>query len=323
MPEPNSNLLNQFDIERGWEELEHFVNSASLPVGTESPASAPLLFPDCSEFTDEQKISLIQDRELLRLVFKGTSGALWLARNRVTNEIEVLKFIPDHSSQNYWFKRELASFPLFSRLSLQSLRLVKTHSSFMPADGAFFCYVMEAADDITSGRVIDPLNYKPSTLEAQLKSRQLPDYVPIDQIKHWARQMAEGLIELHSNNLLHRDIKPSNIIFVNQQAKIADIGLIVQTPVGNYDDLAGTPGYAAPEKEYTIATDIYCFGKTLYEMITGLDRTQFPALSHGFLERAGRSRWLALNSITIKACDRLSQNRYQSAKELLLDIERV
>ena len=62
-----------------------------------------------------------------------------------------------------------------------------------------------------------------------------------------------GLLHLHSQNIMHRDLKPENLIFLDSEddsvLKIADFGLCVQ--IAGEDDLqynrCGSPGYVAPE----------------------------------------------------------------------------
>jgi serine/threonine protein kinase len=88
--------------------------------------------------------------------------------------------------------------------------------------------------------------------------------------------IAAGLSRLHESGLVHRDIKPSNVIFVNDQPKLADIGLLASMDEAH--SFVGTEGFVAPEGPGTAQADIFGFGKLLYEMATGLDRNEFPKL---------------------------------------------
>lgn len=96
------------------------------------------------------------------------------------------------------------------------------------------------------------------------------------------QQMAEGLAAAHRAGVVHRDFKPSNVMLVPEdggtRVVVTDFGLAHGAgPAGDgitvRGDILGTPSYMAPEQvageEVTPATDIYAFGITLYEMMTG------------------------------------------------------
>ncbi|MCZ6778565.1 MAG: protein kinase [Acidobacteria bacterium] len=108
-----------------------------------------------------------------------------------------------------------------------------------------------------------------------------------------ATEMAEGLAEAHKAGVVHRDFKPDNVIVgSNGHAKILDFGLakLLEERSGKIDPAAskmdtisgemtregkifGTAAYMSPEqargKEVGAGSDIFSFGTTLYEMVTG------------------------------------------------------
>ena len=94
-----------------------------------------------------------------------------------------------------------------------------------------------------------------------------------------AVNVAKGLAYAHNSNLIHRDIKPSNIMLSltekEKRVKIADFGLAKawQDSIQHQTMIVGTPYYMAPEQflgeKVDERTDIYSFGITLYEMVTG------------------------------------------------------
>ena len=137
-----------------------------------------------------------------------------------------------------------------------------------------------------------------------------------------ARRWPPALAHLHKQGLVHRDIKPSNIIFVNGRPKLADIGLV--TDAGDAQSIVGTEGYLAPEGPGTAQADIYALGMVLYEISTGATP---PYLSDLPLDLAGKAEdrkgLLELNEILLKACARDARQRYQSAEEMLADLDRL
>ncbi|KAI5573382.1 hypothetical protein BDE02_10G077200 [Populus trichocarpa] len=99
--------------------------------------------------------------------------------------------------------------------------------------------------------------------------------VNIRAVKHWCRQILEGLLYLHSHDppVIHRDLKCDNI-FVNGnqgEIKIGDLGLAAILKKSHAARCVGTPEFMAPEvyeEEYNELVDIYSFGMCVLEMVT-------------------------------------------------------
>ncbi|MBI4327603.1 MAG: tetratricopeptide repeat protein, partial [Chloroflexi bacterium] len=125
----------------------------------------------------------------------------------------------------------------------------------------------------------------------------------------------------HGHALVHRDVKPSNVIFVGGVAKLADIGLV--TSVDATRSFVGTEGYLPPEGAGTPQADLYSLGKVLYEMSTGCDRKEFPALPSDIATRPDRDALAELNAIVVRACQLDSRERYESAAAMQADLERL
>ncbi|XP_070021781.1 mitogen-activated protein kinase kinase kinase 20-like [Nicotiana sylvestris] len=99
------------------------------------------------------------------------------------------------------------------------------------------------------------------------------------EVKQYAKSILLGLSHIHGRGFVHRDIKPDNILLVGTEkaAKIADFGSAKK--VGGVKSqkkkhgLKGTPMYMAPESvldnEYGPEADIWAFGCTVFEMVTG------------------------------------------------------
>ncbi|XP_051206800.1 probable serine/threonine-protein kinase WNK1 [Lolium perenne] len=98
--------------------------------------------------------------------------------------------------------------------------------------------------------------------------------VSMAAVKHWCRQILDGLAYLHAHDppILHRDLKCDNI-FVNGnqgQVKIGDLGLAA-TATAQHRVVVGTPEFMAPEvygEAYDELADVYSFGMCVLEMLT-------------------------------------------------------
>jgi serine/threonine-protein kinase len=99
--------------------------------------------------------------------------------------------------------------------------------------------------------------------------------LPSDKALELARQLCAGLAAAHDRKVLHRDLKPANVLIDGRgRARLADFGLAnLDEQQRDVRDVAGTPGYMAPEqqegREVTTRTDVYALGLVLYEMFTG------------------------------------------------------
>jgi len=134
-----------------------------------------------------------------------------------------------------------------------------------------------------------------------------------DALDIW-RQVLEGLVFAHKQQLYHRDIKPSNIVFVEGRPKFADIGLVtnIATPDHRVTRI-GTEGFMAPEGPGTPAGDVYSLGKVLYEASMGRDCGQFPEFPTTLGVRPDQGDLRQLHDVILTACEADPQDRYPTA----------
>jgi serine/threonine-protein kinase len=161
-------------------------------------------------------------------------------------------------------------------------------------------------------------------------------------------QIARALEDAHDHGVVHRDLKPGNIMVSHKGAsKVLDFGLaLLLTPASGEADtvtmvrdggFAGTLPYMAPEQLRNQAanarTDIHALGAVLYEMATGrraFDVAHAPELVDAILNRApvaprAFSPRLSteLERIVLKCLEKDPEQRYQSAREVAIDLERL
>jgi TolB-like protein len=147
------------------------------------------------------------------------------------------------------------------------------------------------------------------TLAARLKNGPLP----VEEALRYAAQIASALAAAHEHGIVHRDLKPGNIMLTKTGAKVLDFGLATwegDDSLTGSRMVMGTPAYMAPEqREGTptdARTDIYSFGRVLYEMLTGV-RPASP-------RKPVPSR--RLERIVSRCLEPDPANRWQSAAEL-------
>lgn len=242
----------------------------------------------------------VPDHEILRLIGTGAYGEVWLARS-VTGAYRAVKVVwredfKDESTYVREFEGILHYEPVARGIPgvVHILHVGQSHDEY-----PYYYYVMELADDAYTGIHIDPLNYVPHTLHSDMELYGR-NPMPLDYVLEVGSQLAHALDGLHAEELTHRDVKPSNIVFVNGRAKLADVGSVAQS---NNRSFAGTQGYVPPEGPGAPRADVYALAKVLYEMSTGMDRLDFPALPTEMPDGPSHRRWLAFNEIICAAAD--------------------
>ena len=158
------------------------------------------------------------------------------------------------------------------------------------------------------------------------------NHVSESQALKWFKNLCDVLIYLHNqkpNPIIYRDMKPSNIIITpDETAKVIDFGISREFNVDKTSDTQymGTYGYAPPEQWAVGQTDhradIYSLGVTVYQMITGKSPNE-PPYEFRPIRKLNSEASEGLEYIINKCIQPDPANRYQSAEELLWDIENI
>ena len=179
-------------------------------------------------------------------------------------------------------------------------------------------------------------------LDGVTLKQYLRDHGPLDVRKalNFSMQIAGALSHAHSKGIVHRDIKPQNIVIVGEDTvKVADFGIAnLQSEMPHVENEAiGSVHYISPEQARGLPvderSDIYSLGIVMYEMLSGTlpfdgDDDRAIALKHLStvpkpLREIAPSVPEAFSSVVMKAMAASLDERYQSADELLADLDKL
>jgi protein phosphatase len=175
--------------------------------------------------------------------------------------------------------------------------------------------------------------FEGATLQDKLDAGQ--HFSPAEVVTLGIRVL-KGMAALHRLNIVHRDLKPANLhVAADGKLHILDLGVAVCPTLDarEPDAQPGTPSYMAPElfagAEASVQTDLYAVGATLYHLLTRkwpygeIEPFQHPK----FGEPVPPARYRPdippwLESAILKAVARDPAQRFETAEEMLLALER-
>lgn len=154
-----------------------------------------------------------------------------------------------------------------------------------------------------------------------------------------AIQIANGMEAAHEHHIVHRDIKPQNIIISKDgKVKVTDFGIarVATSTTTVASNAMGSVHYMSPEQArggyLDERSDIYSFGITLFEMLTGQvpfdgDTTVAVAVHHIQDEIEPPSEYISgipisVDKIVQKCTNKRQDLRYQSVSELISDLKK-
>ena len=206
--------------------------------------------------------------EVTALIGAGGMGEVYRATDTRLDRTVAIKVLPEHLADDPQrrerFEREAKAVSSLNHPHICTLHDVGEQ------DGIHYL-VMEYVEG--------------ETLQQRLEKGRLP----LDQALEYAIQIADALDKAHRQGVVHRDLKPGNIMITKSGTKLLDFGLAKlkarsapldqwstiedQEPLTAEGEILGTLQYMAPEQlegnEADARTDIFAFGTTVYEMVTG------------------------------------------------------
>ena len=257
--------------------------------------------------------------EIIEKVGNGGMATVYKATDKVLKRNVAVKILRDEFTTDEEFIRRFEA-EAQSAAKLTNANIVSIYD--VGVDGNLYYIVMELIQGKTLKEIIikedGPLPWKWSI--------------------NVAIQIASALEVAHRNNIIHRDIKPHNIIITEDGvAKVTDFGIakaVSNSTITAFGTTIGSVHYFSPEHAkggFTDSkSDIYSLGVVIYEMVTGkvpfdADTPVSVALKHMQEDpvepiKLNPNIPTSVNKIIMKALQKDANLRYQSATEMLEDL---
>ena len=256
--------------------------------------------------------------EMLEKVGNGGMATVYKAKDSVLNRLVAVKVLKDEYTTDTEFIRR------FNAEAQSAAGL--THSNIVS--------VYDVGHELNIYYIVMEL----------IQGKTLKQIINEDGALPWkwsvniAIQIASALEAAHKNNIVHRDIKPHNIIITEDGvAKVTDFGIakaVSNSTITAFGTTIGSVHYFSPEHAkggFTdVKSDLYSLGVVMYEMLTGrvpfdADTPVSVALKHMQEKpiepiKLNPSIPYSVNKIIIKAMQKEPSLRYQSATEMIMDL---
>ena len=302
------------------EQANSFIESPAYVVAAET-----IVDDDYSETLAGKSFGPYQ---ALRVLGKGGMGVVYLATDKKLSRKVALKILPadltGDQSRVQRFKQEARAASALNHPNIITIFEIEE------SDGRHYI-----ATEFVEG----------ATLRELLEGRDMN----LQGVLNAAIQIASALSAAHASGIVHRDIKPENIMRrTDGYIKVLDFGLAklmeptqkdleASTTVNTDPEIIiGTVPYMSPEQvrrqELDARTDIWSLGVVLYEMLAGHPpfkaRTESDVIA-SILQKKPSFEWSLQNVppelkwILKKALAKDREERYQTAKDLLVDLKRL
>jgi serine/threonine protein kinase/tetratricopeptide (TPR) repeat protein len=263
---------------------------------------------------------------IVEKIAEGGMGVVYRAHDERLDRDVALKVLPPdefaNESVRARFRREALTLSKLSHPNIATVFDFDTH-------GTLDFLVMEYVEGLTLAEKLG---------QGRLREKE---------VLALAIQIAKALEDAHEHGVVHCDLKPGNVMVTpNRQVKLLDFGLAkllrisataTTESVGEIHKFAGTLPYMSPEQlrgsPADFRSDIYSAGVVLYEMSTGrrpFEEKLSTALVDDILHKPplapaqfNSSLSPRLQDVIMKCLEKEHDDRYQSARELAVDLRRL
>ncbi len=242
------------------------------------------------------------------------TGQVYSARNIISGRIEAMKILlPNYAGEPQLPERFSAEIRTLAGLDHPNIAQLRTAFEYQNQ----LVMIMEFVEGDT------------------LEKRATEGPIPLNAVLNYSAQALDALSYAHSKGVTHRDIKPGNIMITSHGLiKLMDFGIaksssdLERTQLTCPGTTLGSVYYMSPEQvrgdTVDPRSDIYSFGVTLYEMLTGRRPFQAEtayALLNAQLNEAPEPPELVnpvispeLNNVVLRAMAKAPNRRFQTAK---------
>ncbi len=256
--------------------------------------------------------------EVQELIGEGGMSVVYKGSDRRLNRSIAIKVMRDEMARDAEFRKAFsAEAHAVAMLSSQNIVAVYDVGQ---SDGMEYI-IMELVDGITLRQYMDR--------RGAMKTKE---------VLHFTRQIARALSHAHARGIVHRDIKPQNIMMLRDgTVKVEDFGIaaLENDAYENNGQAIGSIHYIAPEQARgempDARSDIYSLGIVMYEMMTGQKPYEGETIGEIAIKHINAAAAMPrsivdtippeLERITMKAMCADISKRYQSADELLADLD--